>query len=67
MEGVNGVFVEKSSVDDVAAGISQVQATVFDTASMKDYVAQFAEPHFRERVRGLLRQVSDDDTSSQQV
>ncbi|CAM3513661.1 glycosyltransferase [Micrococcus luteus] len=67
VEGVNGVFVEKSSVDDVAAGISQVQATVFDTASMKDYVAQFAEPHFRERVRGLLRQVSDDDTSSQQV
>jgi len=67
VEGVNGVFVETSSVDDVVAGISQVQTTVFDTASMKDYVAQFAEPHFRERVRGLLRQVSDDDTSSQQV
>ncbi|MFE8935601.1 glycosyltransferase [Micrococcus luteus] len=51
VEGVNGVFVDAPTVDDVVAGVARLVARDWDGEAMQDHVASFSEDGFGRQIQ----------------
>lgn len=51
VEGVNGVFVDAPTVDDVVAGVARLVARDWDGEAMQDHAASFSEDGFGRQIQ----------------
>lgn len=51
VEGVNGVFVDAPTVDDVVAGVARLVARDWDGEAMQDHVASYSEDGFGRQIQ----------------
>ncbi|MCV7468364.1 glycosyltransferase [Micrococcus luteus] len=56
-EGVNGVFVDAPTVDDVAGGVKRLLATDWDVDAMRAHAARFSEEEFARRISALVAEL----------
>lgn len=56
-EGVNGVFVDAPTVDDVAGGVKRLLATDWDVDAMRAHAARFSEEEFARWISALVAEL----------
>lgn len=56
-EGVNGVFVDAPTVDDVTGGVKRLLATDWDVDAMRAHAARFSEEEFARRISALVAEL----------
>lgn len=57
VDGVNGVFVDAPTVDDVTGGVKRLLATDWDVDAMRAHAARFSEEEFARRISALVAEL----------